>query len=416
MERAAPLLDQPHLESVRDGLTSLFPVLTLGGLSLLLRDLPLSPWQAAIASSVGLARGLEIVFDLTFGSFSLYVVCAVAYRLARRKAIRWIWPTALAVVAFGIVTRTRVWPEPAAHFGPENLLVAIFAALFTVEAYERFLAPTGARAEPNSTSKMGLPAIHSVLFASGLIGLACLFRLVRQVAAYRTLVSAATRVVSGFSSGPACVLAEAAHSVLWVMGINGNLILGSALQPLLTGNAVANSLARWSGQTPPWIYSDLFRIYVAAGGSGATLPLAICLARSRSPRLRQVGRQNLLPGLCNFNHGLIFGAPIVFNPLLALPFVAVTALNAAVAYLAHSLGWVTPAYIYLPRAIPAPLLAFLATGYDGRALALSVVTWLVIPGIIWLPFFMVWEKRILAAESVDGHSNVGAIGPPDDTD
>jgi PTS system cellobiose-specific IIC component len=202
------------------------------------------------------------------------------------------------------------------------------------------------------------------------------------------------------SSGPTCVLAEAAHSLLWVAGIDGNQILGSALQPLLTGNAVANGVARWSGQMPGWIYTDLFRTYVTAGGSGATLPLALYLSRSKSTRLRRLGRASLPPGLVNLNAGLIFGAPIIFNPLLALPFLTTTVLNAAVAYLAHVVGWVTPAYIYLPRTIPSPLYALISTGYDIRAVALSVVTWLVIPGIIWLPFFRVWERRVLTAETI----------------
>lgn len=398
MERAAPLLDQPHLESVRDGLTSLLPILTLGSLSLLLRDLPLASWQTYTANHVWISEVLQFVFHLTYGWLSLYVVCAVAYRLARRKAVGPMWPVALAIANLGVLTRTEVWPRPAPRFGPENLLVAISAALITVEACARFLARSRSGDGKGSTAEQGRPGLLGILFSFAVVGLAVLVRSLSRLPAFTVLAGTAARVASGLSSGPVCVLAEAAHSALWMMGINGNLILGSALQPLLTGNAVANGLARWSGQTPHWIYSDLFRVYVNAGGSGATLPLAVYLSRSPSRRLRQVGRKSLRSGFFNINEGLIFGAPIIFNPLLATPFVAVTALNAAVAYLAHSLGWVTPAYICLPGTLPSPLFALLSTGFDVRALALSTATWLIIPGIIWLPFYRGWERRVLATE------------------
>ena len=402
MERATPLLDQPHLESVRDGLTALTPALILGSLALMLRELPLPQWQAMIARHAWIPRGLQMTFDLTYGCLSLYTVCAIAARLAHRKAIRRAWPIGLATLVLSILTFARIRPTPVAQFGPENLVLAELVALLTVEACARWHAHARVASQPGAALPRWLPAVSGALFSLAVLGMACLVRLVFTPTAHRVLVGLASHLASILSSGVACVLAEAAHASLWVVGIDGNLILGSALQPLLTGNAVANGLARWSGQVPPWIYSGLFRAYVTAGGSGATMPLAVYLARSRSTRLRQVGRAGLRPGLFNLNAGIIFGAPILFNPLLALPFVLVTTLNAAAAYLAHALGWVTPAYIYLPGTLPAPLFALLSTGFDIRALMLATCTWLVIPGIVWLPFFRAWERRVLAAESVAG--------------
>lgn len=402
MERAAPLLDEPHLESMRDGLTSLTPVLILGSLALLLRELPLLPWQRMVTEHAWIARWLQALFKLTFGCFSLYVVCAVSLRLAQRKAIQPAWPTGLAVLAFGLLTIERLRPALAARFGPENLVLALVVALLTVEACALSVADAQASPETKSTPREWHPVVARALLSLAIVGLACLARLLPSLTAFNTLLGLGDHLVSLLSSGPACVLTEVAHSLLWVLGIDGNLILGSALQPLLTGNAVANGLARWSGQAPRWIYSDLFRVYVVAGGSGTTLPLAIYLSRSRSQRLRQAGRENLRAGFFNRNESLIFDTPIIFNPLLAVPFVVVTGLNATAAYVAHALGWVTPAYIYLPRALPAPLSAWLSTGYDVRALALSIATWLVIPAIVWLPFFKVWERRILLSERLGG--------------
>jgi PTS system cellobiose-specific IIC component len=101
----------------------------------------------------------------------------------------------------------------------------------------------------------------------------------------------------------------------------------------------------------------------------------------------------------NINEPLIFGAPIVFNPLLALPFVGITAINTIVAYLAHSLDWVSATVAFVPWILPTPVLTFLASSYDVRAGMLGLVTWLIIPGIVWLPFFRRWEQQVIAAES-----------------
>jgi PTS system cellobiose-specific IIC component len=69
-----------------------------------------------------------------------------------------------------------------------------------------------------------------------------------------------------------------------------------------------------------------------------------------------------------------------------------------VAYFANALNLVTKAFIEPPWTLPAPILMYLATGYDIRAAILAIITEFVIPGIIWFPFFKAWEKRVLEKE------------------
>jgi len=85
-------------------------------------------------------------------------------------------------------------------------------------------------------------------------------------------------------------------------------------QPTPLPEAVAD------GAQPTAIYTSIFRSYVVPGGSGATLPLAIMFIRSKAARLRRVGWLGIWPGIFNINEPITFGAPIIFNPVLAIPF------------------------------------------------------------------------------------------------
>jgi PTS system cellobiose-specific IIC component len=194
------------------------------------------------------------------------------------------------------------------------------------------------------------------------------------------------------------------------MGIHGDLTIGIALQPVWTANLAANAQAVASGAEPTAIYTSIFRSYVVPGGSGATLPLAFYFIRSKAARLRRVGWLGIWPGIFNINEPITFGAPIIFNPVLAIPFILITLINASVAYLAHTAGLVTPAYIEAPWTLPAPLLMLVATGFDFRAFILASITEFVIPAVIWWPAFKAWERQVLEKEG--GQAEAAAVGAP----
>ena len=205
-------------------------------------------------------------------------------------------------------------------------------------------------------------------------------------------------VVPAASTYVAAAISETFHAFLWTMGIHGDLTIGIALEPVWQANLAANAAAVAEGLKPTAIYTGLFRSFVVPGGSGATLPLAFYFTRSKSARLRKVGWLGIWPGIFNINEPITFGAPVIFNPVLAIPFIIITFINTTVAYFATSSGLVSPTYIAAPWTLPTPLLMFLATGYDWKAIILALVVEFVIPGIIWFPAFKAWEKQVLVKE------------------
>ena len=125
------------------------------------------------------------------------------------------------------------------------------------------------------------------------------------------------------------------------------------------------------------------------------------MTRSKSPRLRRVGWLGIWPGIFNINEPITFGTPIIFNPVMAIPFIIITLINTTVTWIAHAIGFVQPAYIYSAWTLPTPILAFLQHGYDWKASVLAILCEFVIPGVIWYPAFRQWERIVLEKEKVE---------------
>jgi len=123
--------------------------------------------------------------------------------------------------------------------------------------------------------------------------------------------------------------------------------------------------------------------------------LAALLAVSRVPRLRRVGRVTLLPALFNINDPLIFGAPVVFNPYLVVPFVGVPLVLASLTYAAVATGFVSRAAFYVPSAVPTFVSTYLAT-QDVRAIGLAALN-IALAAVMYYPFVRAYERHVAAA-------------------
>jgi PTS system cellobiose-specific IIC component len=414
MEAMAPIFDQPHLASIRDGFVALMPLLIVGAVVLIILQFPCSLQEGTecylgdqpffsepFAGGMSLGDRLWVPFNITFGLLSVYVTLSVSYALARRRGLDPIMPVIFAFLAFILVASPGVaGGEPATHLDNTGLFTAILVSLVSVEVYRFFIQRNLIIQMPS-----GVPPAIANAFAALIPGAVIIFgwwviRFLLNLDIAEGLFQVLAAVVPAASTYVAVAIAETFHGFLWTMGIHGDLTIGIALEPVWTANLAANAAAVAAGNEPTAYYTGLFRSYVVPGGSGATLPLAFYFIRSKAPRLRQVGWLGIWPGIFNINEPITFGAPVIFNPVLAIPFILITFLNATVAYAAHALGLVRPTYIAAPWTLPSPLLMFMATGYDIRAAVLAVITEFVIPGVIWWPAFKAWEKQVLEKEVV----------------
>ncbi|NLR32963.1 PTS transporter subunit EIIC [Levilactobacillus tujiorum] len=179
----------------------------------------------------------------------------------------------------------------------------------------------------------------------------------------------------------------AVSNCLWWLGLIGPIdVAGNSSVTSLQNLAYAVQHGSGWGAPYPVTLHTLSDAYANFGGAGMTLALLIAVwIGSRQASYRRVANQTFLPNLLNLNEPTLLGLPVLFNPILFIPFVMAPAVNIAIAWVAITWKLVPPIVYPVPRTTPGPLVAYLGTGGDWRALLLSSVC-LVVSVLIYLPF------------------------------
>ena len=132
------------------------------------------------------------------------------------------------------------------------------------------------------------------------------------------------------------------------------------------------------------------------GGTGNTMGLTLLSLRSESEQLRAVGKVSLVPSIFGINEPMIFGMPIMFNPILAIPFILSSLVISGLIILAYSTGFMSVGHIMIGALMPIGI----AAGLGALSFRNTLFVWLMIPVtvIIYYPFFKVYEKQLVAEE------------------
>ena len=330
-----------------------------------------------------------------FALASVVMVLALSYTLANRLRYPPVPVMATAFVAFALAlprgavdavltfARTRGASGLGAFattLGASGLFTAIVVCLATAGAIALARRGYGAAAG-TAAGALGVLLVSGGLF---MLGLSLAGMLSAVLAPLGTLGD----------SFVALVLITAIEAGLWVVGIHGPALLAAIVLPAYYQLQFQNTEAHLHHAPIPHIVVVSTFMFVFPGGSGATLPLVVLLLRSRLSRLRKLAYASVVPAIFSINEPVIFGLPIAYNPVLAVPFVAAPVALACTTYAAMALGWVGRPLLFIPATFPAFMNAFLTT-LDWRACVLVAVN-LVVAGAIWLPFLRVYERAELA--------------------
>lgn len=188
------------------------------------------------------------------------------------------------------------------------------------------------------------------------------------------------------------------QNLLWMAGIHGPNTLTAIKVAIFTEPDLANlAYVNDTGSTwnvpYPETFSMLSNPFSEMGGSGMTLGLLIAIFLvSKRADYREVAKMSFIPGLFNINEPVIFGLPIVLNPIMMVPFILTPMLNIMIGYLATTVFKIMPfPAIGVPWTIPGPLNPFLATGGNIVALIVGIVC-LVLSIVIYIPFVIASNK------------------------
>lgn len=185
-------------------------------------------------------------------------------------------------------------------------------------------------------------------------------------------------------------------NILWLFGINGTSVIFPIVFAIGIANAGINAELVRQGKEPEMLMNlQMFRVAIL-GGAGNTLGLILLMLRSKSEQLKTLGKLAFVPGICGINEPVIFGTPIIFNPILGIPFLITPIVTVSMAYIAQKIGLISMGYIVDPSFAPFFIQGYLSS-LDFRNLIFYFLL-VVISLIIYFPFFKVYEKNLIAQE------------------
>lgn len=424
---ATKLNAQRHICAVRDAFILSFPLTMAGSLMVLLNNVFLSAdgFMFKILQFDKLFPGI-VKFQAVFapvvkGSadiFSILIVFLIARNLAKLMEGDDLLTGLTAISVYFIIYPDYFDNEGVnyltnQYLGAQGLFVAILVGLLVGELMSRLAKsdkleikmPEQVPSAVARSFKVLIPIIITTIFFSVLnyfVKMAAPGGLHELI--YNILQTPLTRMSQSLFS--VLILALLSQS-LWAMGIHGPNTIAAIRDTMFSeaGNAnlldYAKSGTTW-GAPFPITYSGLATAFSEYGGSGMTLGLIIAiLIFSKNKESKSIAKLSLAPGLFNINEMVIFGLPIVLNPIYIIPFIIAPLVNIMIGYTAVMiLKIMPPVTIGIPWTTPGPLMPFLGTGGDIVALFVGFIC-LAVSVLIYAPFVIAANKAAIIEDKME---------------
>lgn len=405
-ERLLPIADRigriAFLTALGSTFQILLPVIMIGSFACLGAFLPVDAWQALIGGS-GLGVALMTLQSLTLSIIGLYIAFVLPYQYAQRLGMRPLGPAITAFMSFLLITPTELYTNiPEQWLGYAGMFTVLIVAWLAVRLC-KLCEDKGIYIHmPESVPPMveesfktlvpaSIAAIVSIAVETLMAGTS--FGCVHQVI-YALVQTPLSDVGLSY---PGYLLIQVLSTLFMFCGIHGNTIFGT-ISPLTLAASAENLAAFQSGLDLPHIIIDSFSVMCQPGGIGGTLGLAfLCAFAAKSSQLKTLGRIAAVPSVFGINEPLLFGIPIILDPLLFIPYVLNPIICTTLSYLVYATG-------LIPRltgtvvnwAMPQVLSGFLAQGWQS---AVWQVILIAITTLVWLPFFRIVDRRLAATEA-----------------
>ena len=406
----AKLANQRHLRAIRDGIVATLPLIIVGSFFLIVANPPLPESWGVYKFLTDHAAQIVLPYRMTMYIMTLYAVFGMGSSLARSYNLDGLSGGVLAEIAYLLtIVPVNVTAEdagiagfvmPMSKLGSAGLFVGIITTIIAIEIYHFMDAKGWKISMPDAVPPAVARSFEQLLptaIVILLIGSITYFIGFDWHGFVGTLVKP---LVSASDNLGSVLFIVFLTCFFWCFGIHGASIVGSLARPVWLILLEQNATALAAGDAMPNIAPEPFyQWFIWIGGAGCTIGLGILMAfRAKSAYAKNLGKTAFLPVVFNINEPVIFGAPIVLNPTLMIPFVVSPMVCAIIAYVCTAMGLVSRVSVSAPWTLPGPIGAYLATGGDWRAAVLNIVL-IVVSVVIYYPFFKMWDADLLAEEN-----------------
>lgn len=405
---------QKHLQAISVGMMMTLALIVVGSLFLIVANPPINLelvdpntsnifLQFMIGWKKFALENYDIItkpFNFTMGVVGLMTAFTIAYSLANEYKLNNLTSGLISMTTFLMIAAPIEDGKIVMHYlGADGLFIAIIISLVSVE-----ISMLVERLGWKFKSEHIPPAV--LLFMNALIPL-----LLNIIIIYGLSVIIFVKTGKTIPDLIMAVLTPALNignniwgylailvfgNILWLFGINGTSVIFPIIFAIGIANTGINAELVRQGKEPEMLMNlQMFRVAIM-GGAGNTLGLIILMLRSKSEQLKTLGKLAFVPGICGINEPVIFGTPIIFNPILGLPFLLTPIVTVSMTYIAQKIELISMGYIVDPSFAPFFIQGYLSS-LDVRNLIFYFLL-VVVSLIIYFPFFKVYEKNLIAQE------------------
>ena len=422
------LANEPHFASISAGLMSTVGISIIGAVFTIIKSPPVTAqimeqggilkflfgWWYNLVNIPAVNQILSVPNDMTMGLIAVVAVFGIAYNLAKTYGMKPLSNGVTAMLMFIMVVapvQTVALAGPGTTFqglgytflGATGLFTAIIVALVSVEITRfcekhNWIVKMPDVVPPflqDSFSSM-IPLLLNVVIIYGAnVGLGMINPQLNLATVVVALLSAP---LSAINSVPGIILLGLFGTLLWTMGVHGTMIVYPLIIPMTIEATMTNAALVAAGAAPVFSPVMLFGALALVGGTGNTMGFSLlCLLRAKSEQLKAIGKVSWVPGIFGVNEPVAFGAPTVFNPILAIPYVITFPILAVIMWVCYSIGLITPSYILIMSLMPIGVGSFLGS-MDVKNF---IFAWLMVPlsALIYYPFFKAYDNQLVHQEA-----------------
>lgn len=421
LKKVIPLVNKfANLKGVvalKDGMTAILSATVVGSIFLLIAEFPYNPIKEILANS-GISFYFYQVFNSTFNVLALICVTTISYYYAKNDKVDPIGNIVTSLISFLIVSNQFLVVDNqkidgvlslANTLSSRGMVASIIVSLVSSYLYCSLIHKKITIKMPDSVPT-GVQNSFAALIPSFLIlsFFTIVYAIIHQIS-NGDLIDLIYRIVQlpllGITDSlGGVIIVGFTVSLLWWFGIHGNNVVGGVMTGIWLSAVSTNLDIVKAGKALTLangghiVTYQFHYLLVTMTGSGITVGIVLTmLFRARSKQYKQIGKLSIIPAIFNINEPIIFGMPVVFNPILFIPFTLVPVISSILSYLAIKweliplFGGVNP-----PWTTPAILSGLISGGPRTAILQLVII---LISTAIYYPFVIHLDKQALKKEN-----------------
>lgn len=402
-----------YLGSIKEAFTMFVPFIIVGSFGSMLNILVseangLAQWVPWLSN---LSPAFTAINFVTISCMSLPIAFLIGYKLAEKENLPQlesgligllsylaVCPNTISTVVEGLKDPVVVNGLGAGVIGAQGLFVSMIMSMVAVKFFGLLTNIDAFKIKMPDSVPTGIARSFNILIPIFIIITAfsvggCLFNTFTgnylNVWIYNIIQLPLQALAN--TTGGILVLALV-NQLFWFLGIHGGMVIEGVRGPLSAAGLAENISAVQAGGVATNILTRGFwTSFVVVGGGGITLSLLIAIfIFSKREDHKSIAKFSLIPGICGINEPVVFGLPLVLNPIFAIPFILNSVIAAFIAVVATNIGFLTCGVLDCPPGLPVFVTGFISYGIHGIIVQAII---LIVTFIIWVPFVLMSNKQ-----------------------